>query len=101
MKRIGLFIAVIFILSIAVSHAYDTVHVYMNGKVDSVSGNIITIDNNQYKIDARCRIVIVYQENNIFHEQPARISDIRTGDSVSVKKIANTLYEIMIERWKQ
>jgi hypothetical protein len=101
MKRIGLFIAVIFTLSIAVSHAYDTVHVYMNGKVDSVSGNIITIDGSQYKIDAKCRFAIVYQENDIFHEKPAQRSDIRSGDSVSAKKIANTLSEITIERWKQ
>jgi hypothetical protein len=98
MKRIGLLIAVIFLFSITVSHAYNTVHVYINGKVDSVNGSIITIDGSQYKIDATCKVVIVYQENDIYHQKPARISDIRSGDPVSAKKIANTLYEIMIGR---
>jgi hypothetical protein len=101
MKRIGLLIALIVVCSIAVSHAYNTVHVYINGSVDSISGNSITINGSQYTIDATCRIVIVYQENDIFREKPARISDIRSGDSVTAKKIANTLYEIMIERWRR
>lgn len=101
MKRIGLLIAVIVVSSIAVSHAYNTVHVYMNGKVDSVSGNTITIDGSQYQIDAKCRIVIAYQENGVFHEKPARLADIHNGDWVTAKKIANTLHEIMIERWRQ
>jgi len=99
MKRIGLLIAVIVFCNVAVSPAYDTVHVYINGKVDSVSGSIVTIDGSQYKIDVKCRIVIRYEEKNSFHEKPARISDIRPGDSVTAKKIANTLHEIAIERW--
>jgi hypothetical protein len=98
MKRIGLLIAVILLCTIAVSHAYNTVHVYISGNVDSVSGNTITIDGSQYKIDATCKIVIVYQENDIYYHKPARVSDIRRGDPVSAKKIANTLYEIMIGR---
>jgi hypothetical protein len=101
MKSIGLLVAGMILCSITISHAFDTVHVYINGSVDSVNGTIITIDGSQYVIDAKCRVVIMNKENDIFHENPARTSDIRIGDRVTAKKIAGTLYEIIIERWKQ
>ena len=101
MKRTGLYILTIIFLCVGVSRAYNTVHVYINGKVDAVQGDAITIDGSKYVIDSKCRVVIASEQGGVFHEDPARAGNIRIGDTVTAKKIANTLYEIMIERWRK
>ncbi len=84
-----------------VAQAYDSGHTYINGRVTSVSGGTIAIDDYIYRIDPKCRVVIVFKQDNSFHERPARLSEVGRGDTVTAKKIANTLYEIMIERWRR
>ena len=100
MKRI-LFLSVAFVLfALTLAQAYQTGHVFINGKVVLIAGNMITIGDATYKVDPTCKVVIAFKEHGSFHERPARLLDVARGDSVTAKKIANTLYEIMIERWK-
>lgn len=80
--------------------AYTSGHIFINGKVTSIAGDTIVIEDTTYQIDSKCKVVIAYKEQDSFHERPARVSDIVRGDTVTAKKIANTLYEIMIERWR-
>ena len=101
MKRIlfPLVVAALFVWGVA--QAYDSGHSYINGKVTSIAGATIAIEDASYTIDPKCRVVIIINENDSFHERPARLSEISRGDTVTAKKIANTLYEIMIERWRR
>lgn len=101
-KKFFITIATVMVISAfyGISAAYDRGHVYIGGRVDNISGNSITVSGITYTIDTTCKVVIMYKERNSFHERPARISDVRQGDPVYVKKIGTVLYEINIERWK-
>ncbi len=100
MKRIGILTTLIVLLFVTMSHGFNTVHAYINGKVNSIHSNAIVIEDHEYIINENCKVVIASRDNGIFHEKPASINDVRKGDTVTAKKIANTLYEIMIERWR-
>jgi hypothetical protein len=101
MKKIAVLIGLMVVLfSAGVSQGWNTVHGYLNGKVNSVHDNRVVIGDRELVIEEKCRVVIVSKDNGIFHENPAHIRDMRTGDTVTVKVIANTISEIMIERWR-
>ena len=102
--RIKIIIIAILILASSltgISIAYDRGHVYIGGRVDYISGTSITVSGVDYTIDSTCKVVITYKERDSFHERPARLSDVRRGDPVYVKKIGTVLYEINIEGWKR
>jgi hypothetical protein len=101
MKKSILAISLFLFLFSGLSLAYDSGHVYINGKIDSIGSDTITISGIHYTIDKKCRVVIQYKEHGSFHEKPASLWDVNTGDSVTVKMIGNILYEIMIERWRK
>jgi hypothetical protein len=101
MKRIVLAIMLSFFLFSGMAVAYNTGHVYRNGVVNSISSDTITVSRLNYKIDSKCRVVIQYKEGGMFHERRARLSDIETGDTVTIKMIGNILYEIIIEGWRR
>lgn len=101
MKRTLFFLALVPLLLVwGVAQAYDSGHSYIYGRVTSVAGNTITLEDYTYIIDPKCKVVIAFKEHDSFHERPARVNDIVLGDTVTAKKIANTLYEVMIERWR-
>ena len=85
----------------AVAMAYDRGGVYINGRVDYLSGDTITVAGNNYKIAPNCPILLQYREKNALHTKKASLWDVRTGDSVWAKKIGNDLIEVQIEGWKR
>jgi hypothetical protein len=101
MKRIILAIVLCLFLFGGTAGAYDSGHIYRNGRVDAISSDKITIAGMNYKIDQRCKFVIQYKENDSFHERPARSGDVYTGDIVTAKEIGAVIYEIIIERWRR
>jgi hypothetical protein len=101
MKRIVSAMAVCVFLLSGIAVAFDSGHIYRNGRVDAVSLNRITIAGTTYKIDQRCKFVMQYNENDSIHERPATFGDIYTGDFVSAKEIGAVVYEINIERWRR
>jgi hypothetical protein len=101
MKRIILAIVLCLFLFSGMAGAYDSGHIYRNGRVDAISSDKITIAGINYKIDQRCKVVIQYKENDSFHERPARSGDVNTGDIVTAKEIGAVIYEIIIERWRR
>ena len=102
MKRTLFLLVVVPVLLVwGAAQAYDSGHSYINGRVTSIAGDTITIDDYTYRIDSKCRVVIVFKQDGSFHERPARLGEISRGDTVTAKKIANTLHEIMIERWRR
>jgi len=101
MKRIFWAIVVSLFLFTGMAAAFYDGHIYINGIVNSVSSDNITISRHTYKIDPKCRVVVQYRERGSFHERPSRLSEVNTGDSVTAKNVGNILYEIMIEGWKR
>ncbi len=101
MKKVILAISLFLFLFSGMAMAYDSGHVYINGKVNSISSDTITVLGISYVIDQKCKVVIHYKENNSFHEKPGGKWDISTGDPVTVKIIGRIAYEIIIERWRR
>jgi hypothetical protein len=101
MKRIVSAMALCLFLLSGIAVAFDSGHIYRNGRVDALSSERITIAGMTYKIDQRCKFVIQYKENDSFHERPATSSDVHTGDIVTAKEIGAVVYEINIERWRR
>lgn len=101
MKRIVSAIVLCLFLFSGLAAAYDSGHIYRNGRVDAISSDKITIAGMNYKIDHRCKVVIQYKENNSFHERPATSGDVHTGDIVTAKETGAVIYEINIERWRR
>jgi len=100
MKKRVFFTCMVLLILAGAALAYTSGHSFINGNVRSIDSDTITIEDRTYTIDPKCKVVIAYKEQDSFHERPARVSDIVRGDTVTAKKIANTLYEIMIERWR-
>ena len=101
MKKVILATSLFLFLFSGMAMAYDSGHVYINGKIDSIGSDTITISGIHYKIDKKCKVVIQYKEHGSFHERPATSGDVHTGDIVTAKKIGRIIYEIMIERWRK
>jgi len=91
----------IFLLLTGVAAAFYDGHVYINGMVESVDGDSITISGVHYRIDERCTVVIQYEESGSFHERRGQRSDVSTGETVTARMTGGVLYEIMIERWRR
>jgi len=83
------------------SNAFKTAHTYFNGKVESISGNLVVIEGTTFQIDPKCRVVTITEKDRAYYENPAKLRDVARGDTVTVKRVGNVLYEIMIERWRR
>lgn len=94
-----IFLCMFFVVNIAV--AYDSGHIYISGTVNYIYKGTIKISSVNYKIDQNFKVVIVYKQNDSFHERPGKLSDIRTGDFVTAKMIGGVIYEIIVEEWKR
>lgn len=101
MKKIILVTFLFLFLLSGISLAYDSGHVYINGRVDFIGSDTITVSGIHYRIDQKCKFTIQYREHNSVLEKPARLWDVSTGDTVTAKMIGAILYEIIIERWRR
>jgi len=101
MKRVVFFTLMVFFVCAGAALPYNDGHSMITGIVNEISSSFIVIDNVKYVISPQCKVKIEYKVDNAFYLRPARLFDLRRGDSVNVVKIANTITEINIERWKQ
>lgn len=83
------------------SAAYKTAHTYLNGKVESISGNLIVIEGTTFEIAPKCRVVAITEKNGAYFEDPASLKDVGRGGWVTVKQTGKIISEIMIERWRR
>jgi hypothetical protein len=97
MKRIVAAVMLSLFLFSGMALAFYDGHVYRNGRVDSISPDIITISGEQYRIDSKCRVSIQDQEQI----RSAYRGEISIGDIVTVKEIGKVIYEITVERWRR
>lgn len=75
-------------------------HIYYNGKVTEISEKFLTVDGNVYWISSDCRVAIHREVRGAIYEEPAKLSDIKKGDWVTVRLEGKTITEILIERYK-
>lgn len=111
-------LSLILLLSATAAFPLDRGHVHITGIVDSlgsrtdtipvVSGRTrtetyetLTVSGIMYKIAPDCAILIETEHNGIYSRKKGTLRDIFPGKSVTARKIARTLHEIVIEEWKR
>lgn len=78
-----------------------TYHTYIPGMITSFQNNIIYIDKSRFILAPDVRIFNHVRRNGAYYEEKTRFSDVSVGQPVLVKVEGSTVYEILIERWKQ
>ena len=77
-------------------------HKYYTGVVQGISKDGIVFNNQQYIFAQNIKIAAHEKNNNgNFREVAARSNDIAVGAHVIIKVVGTSIYEIIIERWKQ
>jgi hypothetical protein len=100
MKRGIVVLLVIFGISLP---AYgNTFHRYIKGKVEAISDYSIVVSGHSYTLAGK----VVYRVHDkspsgSFSDNLARSSDLHAGQPVYIKVEGRTVYEVIIERWKQ
>jgi len=74
---------------------------YFHGKVTSLDKHSINVSGKVFKVASDCKVSIQNEEDGAFFEKPASWEAIKIGDWVTVKVIYDTVYEILIERYKR
>lgn len=100
MKRGIIVLLVIFGISFPVYG--NTFHRYINGKVEAISDHSIVVSGHNYTLASN----VVYRVHDrtpsgSFSDNLARRSEVYSGQSVYLKVEGTTVYEVIIERWKQ
>lgn len=80
----------------------NTFHRYINGKVEAITDYSIVVSGYTYNFAGK----VIYRVHDrtprgSFTENLAGRSDVQAGQSVYVKVEGNTVYEVIIERWKR
>jgi len=99
-KRVFFTLMVIFIWA-NITIAFNDGHSTVTGIVKEISRGSIVIGDTKYILSPKCKVKIEYNVDNAIYMKPAKLFDLKQGDSVNVVKIANTITEINIERWKK
>ena len=78
-------------------------HKYNTGVVQASSSAGIVFNNRQYTYapTVKIRAHVKNTQDGSFKEIKAELYDIRVGSNVIIKVEGTTIYEIIIERWKQ
>lgn len=78
-----------------------TTHIYIGGIVQGISNNEISVNSHRYTLAPTVRVLAINKRNGAYFEDKSSVSDILVGQPVKVKVEATTVYEVLIERWKQ
>jgi ribosomal protein L21E len=78
-----------------------TFHSYFNGVVQSISNETLLVSGRSYKISPMVKVLAHENRNGAMYETSAKMSELSTGDSVTVRIEASMIKEIIIERWRR
>jgi len=78
-----------------------TNHIYRGGIVRDITPGEITVGTNHYTLAPAVRVLVINKRNGAYFEDKSSLSEIRAGQPVKIKVEATTVYEVLIERWKQ
>jgi len=102
----------------ASAFSLDSGHVHITGKVDALGSrtdtipveigrtrtetyDTVTVSGVMYRIAKDCTILVETEQNGKYMRKKGTLSDILPGKSVTARKIARTLHEIIVEEWKR
>jgi len=118
-KLIPVIVTLVLVVSATAAFSLDRGHTFITGIVDSTGertdaipasrgGTVrtetyktVTIAGVMYKIDKNCIIRVETGVDGRFIQRNGSFNDILPGKSVTAKRIARTLHEIIIEEWKR
>lgn len=79
-------------------------HVYINGKLHSFGQKIITLEvlgsKRIYNLDRGVRVIKHIIAGGAIYEEPARLSDVKPGNSITIKVEDGLVKEIVLEVYK-
>src|SRR5512135_3032475 len=101
MRKLIILSCAVFFMLAGNALPFNDGHSQVTGIVNQISNDSIVIDYATDVLSPKCKVNIQYKVDNAFYLKPARVGDIRRGDSVVVMKLANTVTELTIERWKR
>jgi hypothetical protein len=78
-----------------------TTHFYTGGIVQEITQSEIWVGANRYTLAPSLRVIDINKRNNAYYEDRSSLYQVRSGQPVRVKVEGSTVYEILIERWKQ
>lgn len=93
----GMFVTVV---SVMTANA-GTTHIYTGGSIQDISQDQLVVGANRYTVSPSVKIIILNKRNGSYYEDAGRRSDLQTGQPVRLKVEGTTVYEVVIERWKQ
>lgn len=95
MKFQQLKIVVVFaalVLSAGIGHA---AHMYYIGSVTALSNNQLTVQDKNYYLSPKIKVILrVVGSNGAIHEKTGRLSDINTGNMITIKVANGEVTEI-------
>jgi hypothetical protein len=101
MKKAIFLACVAFFIFAGTAQPFTDGHSLVSGIVNDYSKDSITIDYTKYVLSPRCKFEIEYKVGRAFYLKRARLYDLSRGTPVSAVKIANTVTEVKIERWRR
>lgn len=81
--------------------ASNTTHIYTGGVIQDTANEELVIRGRRYTLHPSCKVLILEKRNGSYYEDAGQRSDLRSGLLVRIKAEATTVYEVLIERWKQ
>lgn len=80
------------VLSAGIGHA---AHMYYMGVVTSLFSDQLTMHDKNYDIAPKVKVILrVVGSNGAIHEKPGRLSDISTGNNITIKVANGEVTEI-------
>lgn len=111
-------IALILLLSASAVYSLDSGHIHITGIIDATGTRTdtipidtgrtrtdtyytVTVAGVMYKVDQKCVIYVETENDGRFVRKNGTFSDVLPGKSVTARRIARTLHEIIVEEWKK
>jgi len=99
MKKTWAMLVLVFIVAISVLPASATRREGINGYVEYVDSNKITVASKSYRMHKQFRVVVVTREGIHRYEHDGKKSDVRVGDKVSAVVLYDEMTDIYLERY--
>ena len=88
-------------LLVSAQVAAQTRHMYINGIVQAVSEEGLTLGGEVFVLQPNARVIVQRWRDGAFHEGKGRLSDVAAGHSATVRVTGKVISEIIVEKWKQ
>jgi hypothetical protein len=99
MKKIFIIIILLCLQSVATEAV--TMQHYINGTIEHVTGDSITVNGNTYSLSPKVSIRAHEKRDNSMYEVAGKTSEMTAGAQVYIRVEGTTVHEVIIERSKK